>query len=103
VRIGPGQVEVELVGVGFGHIPHSAALQLNVEAIWRSRPRIPGFHARLVALNRRPLVPETISIDFCNLLNGRQKTLQPYQVQPVHFPRKPYKTSHFVGRVVGWK
>jgi|GEM_PF-5071618 len=33
--------------------------------------------------NRRPLVPETISIKKANLLNGRQKALQPSQVQPV--------------------
>jgi hypothetical protein len=31
-----------------------------------------------------PLVPETISSDLGNLLNGRQKALQPSQVQPVH-------------------
>jgi hypothetical protein len=34
-------------------------------------------------LNLRPLVPETISGNLANLLNGRQQSLQPSQVQPV--------------------
>jgi hypothetical protein len=34
-------------------------------------------------LNARPLVPETISNEKANLLNGRQKALQLSKVQPV--------------------
>jgi len=30
------------------------------------------------------VVPETISSNLANLLNGRQKALQPSQVQAVH-------------------
>ncbi len=38
---------------------------------------------QLSQLSLWPLVPETISSDLTNLLKGRQKTLQPSQVQPV--------------------
>ncbi len=52
-------------------------------AFGRQRPDEEAKDGAREDFNSGLLVPETISSEKANLLNGRQKTLRPSQVQPV--------------------